>query len=345
MPRRAALSPIGGVPGFTKGRDNAVYFRFVRPDDFAVCLSLIHPGFKASARVRAALPSLWRRLLVAGQLHGGAMVDPHPAEAGCVVGFGVSVFVDDAFVEEYLRAPQPYLSALVYERMLADRSPVLTRDALRLANTDGTLNLLVLHFGMRESDPPTPRDLEIVEKGRLGFRFTHEGYRVRRVMQEVYGSLGLAYMKAGGFRLACDFAAYYADRAGIEPTPAMHPYLMAVAREDPESRLPGSAVSYMFQHVEPRLAFTPAEQRVLFRTLMDETDGTVSDRLGVSRDAVKKVWRRIYQRVAAVDPELLEGGDRSRDPDLKARGRERRVRLLRYLRYHLEELRPFKYRT
>ena len=291
------------------------------------------------------MPSLWSRLLVAGQLHGGAMVDPHPSHAGSVVGFGLSVFVDNAFVEEYFRAPRPYLSALVYDRMLTDRSPVLTREALRLANTDGTLNLLVLHFGMRESDPPTSRELEIVEKGRLGFRLTHEGYRVRRVMQEVYGSLGLAYMKAGGFRLACDFSAYYADRAGIEPTPAMHPYLMAIAQDDPESRLPGSAVSYMFQHVNPRFAFAPAEQRVLFRTLMDETDETVSDRLGVSRDTVKKVWRRIYQRVAAVDSELLEGGDQSGDPHLMAGGRERRLRLLRYLRYHLEELRPFKYRT
>jgi len=321
-----------------------LYVRLIRPDDFAACVSLIHPGFKAGARVRAAMPSLWRRLLAAGQLHGGVMVDSHQPDAGTVVGFGMGVYIEDAFVDEYFGAPQPYLNALVYERILSGRSPVLDRRALRDANTAGRLTLLVLHFGMRETNPPTQRELDIVEKGRLGFRLLHEGYRVKRVLQEVYGPLGLAYMKAGGFRLASDFSSYFAGLAGTPPACEEHPYLMTIARDDPESRLPGSAVSYLFQHAEPRFGFTPAEQRVLRRTLTDETDEMVADTLGVSRDAVKKLWRRIYQRVAAVDPGLLDGGDQPGGPDLIAHVKGRRLRLIRYLRYHLEELRPFKYR-
>jgi DNA-binding CsgD family transcriptional regulator len=321
-----------------------VYFRLIRPGDFPACISLIHPGFKASTRVRPAMPSLWRRLLAGEQLHGCAMVDPHPSEAGVVVGFGMSVFVDETFVEEYLRAPRPYLNAIIYEGMLRGRSPVLERAALRDANTRACLNLFVLHFGMRETTPPTMRELDIVEKGRLGFRLMHEGYRVKRVLQEVYGPLGVAYMRAGGFQVATDFSTYYAARGGTAPpAPEEHPYLMVIARDDPESQLPGSAVSYLFRHAQPRFALTPAEQRVLLRTLADESDETVAGELGVSRDAVKKVWRRIYQRVSAVDPELLDGDNRSNRIDPIVRTRERRLRLLRYLRYHLEELRPFDY--
>jgi hypothetical protein len=71
---------------------------------------------------------------------------------------------------------------------------------------------------------------------------------------------------------------------------------------------------------------------------MDEGDAEIAAALAVSDDAVKKIWRRIYERVAAVDPELLGGAT---DPSELTRGKEKRRRLVRHLRYHLEELRPF----
>lgn len=71
---------------------------------------------------------------------------------------------------------------------------------------------------------------------------------------------------------------------------------------------------------------------------MDEGDEDVAEALGVSGDAIRKIWRRIYERVAAVDQDLL-GGPLERSAVI--RGKERRRRLVRYLRYHLEELRTF----
>ena len=54
---------------------------------------------------------------------------------------------------------------------------------------------------------------------------------------------------------------------------------------------------------------------------------------GLSDDAVKKRWRAIYDRVALVDPPLVETG---------VPGPNQRRMLLGYLRQHLEELRPYQ---
>jgi hypothetical protein len=71
---------------------------------------------------------------------------------------------------------------------------------------------------------------------------------------------------------------------------------------------------------------------------MDEGDEEVAEALGVSGDAVKKIWRRIYERVAAVDHDLVSD---VAECSTIIRGKEKRRRLVRYLRYHLEELRRF----
>ena len=56
----------------------------------------------------------------------------------------------------------------------------------------------------------------------------------------------------------------------------------------------------------------------------------------MSVSAVKNWWRDIYGRVADADPGLLPPGNAE-----GARGPEKRRRLLRYLREHPEELRPY----
>ena len=312
-----------------------------RVDDFIRCVPLLPAGFKASPRVREALLSIWARLLDEGQLLGGVVVDPESSRTDAVVAFGMSAFVEDAFMDDYLRRPQPYISAIVYERILSGRSPLLPVGAIASANRAGSLSLLILHFGIRLSDPPTSYELAVIAKAHTGFRLSHEGYHLRRVVQEVYGPAQIPFMLAGGFRLENDFPGIDAEHAPAPPKPEEWPYLMAVEASDPGVRLPGSATSYLFQRLTPRFGFAPAEQRVLIRTLMDETDESIASALGISRDAVKKTWRRIYQRVAAVDPALLDGQAETGGSD-DAGSREKRHRLIGYLRYHLEELRPFK---
>jgi hypothetical protein len=85
----------------------------------------------------------------------------------------------------------------------------------------------------------------------------------------------------------------------------------------------------------PRFRFTPAERALLGVALSGGTDRDLAHALGLALATVKSRWRHIYDRVGAVEPELLperpEGDGR--------RGGEKRRPLVEYVRQHLEELR------
>lgn len=322
-----------------------MYCRLFRSSDFEVCAPLVEPGFRIPAALRAALPSLWRRLFVAGQLHGGVVVDPDIAGPESIVAFSMSVFVDEIFVTDYLRAPSPYPAALVYERILAGRSPVLATKDLPASNSSGNMNLLILHFRIRDnSTPHDDRGRAVLAVFQSSFLLSYVGYRMKRVLQEAYGSEQLPFFTAGGFLLKSDYRSHVEPDGVQTPPGELRPYLMGVYRDDPHTRYLGTQLSYLFHYVEPRFNFSTGEQRVLLRALMDESDEAISDALAISHDAVKKTWRRIHDRVVdvvATAPELFDDvGDVS-----TTRGKEKRRRLLQYVRHHLEELRPFARQT
>ena len=321
-----------------------MYFRLFRSSDLPVCAPLVEPGFKVSAALRAALPALWQRLFVGEQLHGGVVVDPDLSGPESIVAFSMGVFVDDAFVTDYLRAPSPYPAALVYEHILAGRSPVLATKDVAASNSSGNLNLLILHFRIRHPTLDDDRARAVLTLFQSSFRLSYEGYHMKRVLQEAYGAEQLPFFTAGGFLLKSDYASH-AEQGGVQTPPGEpRPYLMGVYRDDPHTRYLGAQVSYLFQHVEPRFHFSAAEQRVLLRALMDESDEAISDTLAISHDAVKKTWRRIHDRVVDVVATAPDLFDDLVDADA-TRGKETRRRLLHYLRYHLEELRPVARQT
>ena len=313
-----------------------MYCRLYRSSDFSACSGLLGRGLTIPRTLREALPSIWRRLFIAGQVHGGVVIDPNAPGPESIASFAMCVFVDEGFVTNYLGAPSPYPSTLVYERILADRSPILPMKDVAAANSSGTLNLLILHFGLRHP-PESERGLAAIAVSHSGFRLFFVGYRIGRVLQEAYGPEQLPFFTAGGFFLKSDYRKYFERHGHAAPAEELHPYLMGLYRSDPESRYPGTGLSYLFQHADPRFGFSAGEQRVLLHAVMDESDDTISDALSISHDAVKKTWRRIHERVMAVMPDLY-----GEDAEIDAtRGKERRRRLLHYLRYHLEELRPF----
>lgn len=308
-------------------------FHFLRAADLPACAALVNgsrPGFDARDDVKNAMPLIWRDLLARDEARGGVVIDRAADGSEAIAAFGLSVFVDDAFADEVV-ANRPHSCspvALVYERILAGRSPVLSPAAVARANAGDGLTLLVLHFVARSlSMPPTPAEIAVVTVGHTMFRLAHEGYNVSRMLHEAYGPTQRAFLEAGGLRFL----------SGAPDEPLL---LMGATRADADVHLPGAAVSFLFMRRTPALGFTPAEQRVLLRAVHDATDDAIADDLGISYDAVKKSWRRIYERVAVGQPGLLEGNDDAADDTL--RGKEKRRRLLQYLRNNLHELRPFK---
>jgi len=95
----------------------------------------------------------------------------------------------------------------------------------------------------------------------------------------------------------------------------------------------------LFDYHPPMLGFNRSEQRLLSCALPGPTDEQLTEALGMSLSTVKKMWISIYRRVEGSLPELISDSFSS-DTPASGRGREKRRRLLAYLREHPEELRP-----
>jgi DNA-binding CsgD family transcriptional regulator len=324
------------------GRDhlaNPVAFRFRlgARADLEACAALLPAGFRADAAVRSRLIDLWCRLLNADARTFAVIADLERTHPDNIEAFGLSVFVKDRFIDAFCAAPRPYLPALVYEHMLAGDDPVLTSQELLEANSTTGVNVVVLHFGLRNEDLTDARTHQALAAGSAAFYFFHGGYRVKCVLNEVYGAQAARYMEAGGFRLIHDFQRE--DPAGFADVPPAHyPSLFMLRREWIQ---PGAVnpLSMLLSAPMPRLYFSATERRLLERALLNESDLQISAGLGISPDSVKKTWRSIYHRVSRQAPYIIPVLDYG---SAGSRGQEKRRHLLDYLRTHLEELRPAK---
>lgn len=316
-----------------------MFFRTLRTGDMERCAEILRPPAGACGLEGRSLAALWRELLQEERISGGVVVQA--PEADGVLAFSVTGFVDETFLYDYLTAPKPYLASRLYEVVRAKRSLLLHPRDVREANTAGTLNFIILHFSVAPAlDPETGH--AAAASAQVGFRLAHGGYRIRRLLQEAHGPHELAMLGNAGLLVKSDYSEYFAMNGVSEPLKAERPVLMGLYRDDPESRLLGTAAASAFQYSEPRFYFSPREQRVLGRAVLDESDEEIACELGVSASAVKKAWRRAYERVDAIDPGLLAGEVSGAE---SARGKEKRRNLVRYLRYHLYELRPIARRS
>jgi hypothetical protein len=312
-------------------------FRLGRRGDIPHCLQMLPSPFRLEPSTRQRLPALWDQLY-RSEAHAFAIIEDFSSSPPFTVeGFGLSAFVSDRFIDEFLASPQPHVSALFYERMLAGNDVLLTTEQIAEANATTGVNVLALHFGMRNEDFADARSQQVVAASGAASFYCHGGYRLRVVLMEVYGAEPLRFMKAGGFRLVQDFQATspqtFAGRPATE-----YPYLLVLRREwlEPSTINP---MSRLFFTPRPRIFFSAAERKVLERAVLNEPDRSIAVELGVSEAAIKKTWRNIFERVGRHASYLLPAGDLARE---SRRGQEKRRYLIEYMRTHLEELRPFK---
>jgi hypothetical protein len=312
-------------------------FRLTRNSDLATFRELLHPGLRLSDRTRAALVDLLAALLP----HRPATTTieeptrPYPAS---IEAMGLSVLVTDAFVNEILDQPRPYVAETFFNRMLDGRSPVLSSSEARAENSSSGVNVLVVHFGRRDPDMTQERARRVAHAGSAAFYFTHAGYRVKALVNEVFGREEAQYMEAGGFRLIDGFR--NPSRPELASVPPEHwPYLFAMRKE---WIVPGAVnqLAFLFHPLTPQLGLSASEQGVLLRALLNESDQQIADESGITVDAVKKTWRRLYERMTLTAPYVL--GTEAPGQVAPGRSTEKRRHLLEYIRTHPEELRPFK---
>jgi DNA-binding CsgD family transcriptional regulator len=141
----------------------------------------------------------------------------------------------------------------------------------------------------------------------------------------------------GGLLLGRD--GRYGDFGGIGAEQLVRePHIVGITRDLALQQF-GSWISSLFRYQPPRFGFTRSEQRLLLSALVGGTDEELSRLLNTSLSSVKKTWRSVYDRVSARLPELIPG-DSQPDGDVSKRGRDKKQRLIAYLREHPEELRP-----
>ena len=211
------------------------------------------------------------------------------------------------------------------------RPPFLDLSALRRANTDGELSMVCLSSGMPEHLLGLPAGHEAQDRIVEQLYYLGGGYRLKEYFIDAYAPWQNDWALAAGFRLCNDHAAHYA--ACEAPQRAQ---LYAVTRDEALA-WQGSIVAPVFRYEQPCFAFTPVEQELLFWALTEMTDDELAEELGVALITVRKRWERIYDRVLFISPELFPAGAQT---NAQKRGAEKKRRLLHYLRYHIEELRP-----
>jgi len=255
------------------------------------------------------------------------------------LGTGLSVFVSDEFLQEFKTTPRFWLGPELAKRIACGNSPLLSDVAVRDANSTVGLNLLVWHCTIHPADMNRP---EVGVHVMAAFAKYHLGFRLREfIVQSDCFEHFVAMQTAGGLYFH-QVENYYANFPEITALNfGNEPRHIGMSRDMGLSGGQGASWggSLFVYYERPQFCFSRSEQRLLLAALDGGTDEELSEELSISLAAVKKEWRMIYDRVAASHPELvptnayLEGLTQDR-------GKQKKQRLLAYLREHPEELRP-----
>ncbi|HTI44203.1 MAG TPA: hypothetical protein VL693_20390 [Vicinamibacterales bacterium] len=233
-----------------------------------------------------------------------------------------------------MRQPQPGLNARIIASVVNGKSAIATYDEVRDANTRRDLQQVILDTSWKDTHlSPEQRDEVRVLLG-LAYQELHAGYRFSRILSEMVDELDLWHVRGHrSFEVVDRFEAY--RRANPDTPWNVERALVAATVESMRTDPHSIAASLFHHHLDPQFAFTQAEQQLLEAALEGADDGSASKSLFVSMAAIKHRWKSIFERVAAIRPELCPpDGDGTR-------GIQKRQRILTYVRSHPEELRPF----
>jgi hypothetical protein len=313
--------------------------RHMRPKDVRECVEIVRShaliGPRYGDRI-ADLHTAWLRVLEL-DAKTAVVFEEFDGSSARILGMGVSVYVDDAFMRELKTPPFFWIGPELAKRIARGKGPVLSSKELREANSCGGLNLVTWEGCIL---PQYLKRSEVYNKLMTAFMEEHRGY----LWKEIIGSQAESVerlnstLKSGGMLLNPADGEWSDSQTMGQRDVVKEPHVIGLSRET-EQRRPGSLVGMLFDYEPPRFGFNASEQRLLLAALSGGTDEQLSRQLSVSLSAVKKTWRAIYSRVASGAPELIPDNS---PPGLRVqdRGREKKQTLIAYLREHPEELRP-----
>jgi len=271
-----------------------------------------------SGRVWKQLPELITDLLGRGLARGYVIEE---SDTGWLRWFGLSAFLAPNATRAALERPLIPFRDFLLQTALDGRLPFLSRKQIAASNAAGDLILTVLLCRPDIGEFTQHQDGLLFRMAYDSFCFAHAGFGLSEFWQEV-GDPHRARMLEG---LGLVRHRQLKMENGTEHFLLKYTAERALAN-------PAYALSLVFNCPPPRFGFSLPQQELLESALLDLPDHNFALINSLSDDAVKKRWRAIYDRVALVDPPLVERA---------VSGPNQRRLLLGYLRQHREELRPY----
>lgn len=322
-----------------------IRYRPMRRNDVRGCVDIVaaHPIVgprygKSVADLRAA----WSRLLASDGFCSATVFEEKSGARFNLLGVGVSVFASDEFLSEAKKPPSFWIGPELAKRVArGDHSSLLSSKQVQEANSREGLNLVIWQATVGEQHM---QRVEVWDAFMRAGVEQHRGYRLKELLvaqaESVQHLLGLRH--TGGF-FWDGIGKRYGDLPQRDPHDIIRqPHVAGITREMALSRpleSITSSIGSLFHYQPPRFGFSVSEQRLLLSALAGGTDEELSTELGISLSTVKKTWRSVYDRVAGCLPDLIPGNSHPNGENLR-RGKDKKQRLIAYLREHLEELRP-----
>ena len=315
-----------------------IQWRPMRPKDVRGCAEIIAAHPVNGARYRDDIGKLfkvWLGLLGREAFRAVVIEAVDTSQRTATIGVGVSVFVSEAFLTQIKTPPYRWVGPELVRRIVQGDDPLLSDQQMRQANAQGGLNLVTWEGALKHEFADRPDAHTAVFSAYVE---QHRGFLIK----EMIGHGISAELLEGTLRSGASLLDSNGQYTNTPDRPTreifVSPHYIGMTRELALSRV-GSWVASLFIYQTPLLNFRPSEQRLLLTALRGGTDEELSDELGISLSAVKKTWGLIYDRSAACLPGFSSNHDGSSD-GTSERGKEKKQRLLKYLRDHPEELRP-----
>lgn len=316
--------------------DTVLTWRKTQVSDLPECLKL-HPAKNGSETVgpEVALQA-WKTLLGISHATRSAVVELHGKGGTETVGFGLGVFVKKSFADAEVLNPAPGLNCRIVESVLRDGSVLATYEEVRDSNTRGDLQQVILETSWKHGHLTAAQVDEVRILLAMSYQELHAGYRLSRILSELVDERDFWHLRGmRPFRIVDRFEAYRKANPDTtwNPERALSAVTFETIRGDPHS----VAAGLFRHHPDPQFGFARGEQELLEAALGGMDDTAAAKALFVSLPAIKRRWAMIFERVAAVRPDLSPADGNG------TRGIQKRQRILTFVRSHPEELRPFNY--
>ncbi|HKV78639.1 MAG TPA: hypothetical protein VJP02_10885 [Candidatus Sulfotelmatobacter sp.] len=321
-----------------------IRWRSMRPKDVAGAIAILanHPVVRLRYENSFdQLHSAWLRLLGC-EAFSAIVFEEFEGHTPRLLATAASVFTTHQFIRELKVPPFFWIGPELSRRVARGQSPSLSDREVATENADGGLNLVLWHLGIDTKE--TLRN-EVRAQVSAAFFEMHRGFRLKELVGLQSTSVEEpGWTLDGGAFFLSPSSGSYRNTIDVSPDKVLAtPHVFGLTRELAVSRM--SWLSSLFHCDAPKMGFSRSEQRLLLAALRGGIDEELSDELVISLSAVKKVWSSVYDRVANQLPDSILTVETEEGRGNGDRGKQKKQRLLAYLRGHPEELRPYSRKT